>query len=466
MRNMDTFIALNRFGSGMNADDIANAQGIPRDWVKAQISPRFLRPPALTALPNAVDILGDFYESRSSTKGGTPERKAGDLKRRKDFSAASLERLLHKVTTPAPVVERFTQFWANHFTVSRTRGLLGPAIPAYETHAIRPHIFSKFEDILMAAVTHPCMLIYLDNISSVGPNSKQGRNRRKDLNENLAREVMELHTLGAGGGYSQEDIIEFAKVLTGWTVTKKRRGGGGKKKKRNRKNAGNNAIGGTSFESNTHEPGEKTILGKTYPAAQGKELVAVLRDLAVHPSTAKFIATKLARHFISDTPKAADIDVLAKVFRDTGGDLREVSMALVDLDSVWETPMPKVKTPEELMISVMRADSSKTKLKRKLKTAKVGQSLKSMGQDTFRAPSPAGWPDEAARWLSPESLVHRIEWVRAYASNMGPNVNPDDLFEATIAPVADDRVRRMIKGAPSREDAIALIFASSAFQRR
>jgi len=449
MRDKDIFIALNRFGLGMSEGDIALAKDAPREWVKAQISPKYLKPKSLTDMPGAAQLLGQYYEMRKDTKAGDPRRRAA-TKMRKDSMIAALEtRALHKVTTPAPVVERFTQFWSNHFTVSRTRGQIGQAIPAYETEAIRPYIFSKFEDLLLAAVTHPCMLLYLDNVSSVGPNSKRGRRRDKDLNENLAREVLELHTMGAGGGYTQNDIIEFAKVLSGWTVQKVR-----------------GERGGTHFAVSSHEPGKKTILGKTYKGDGARELIAVLRDLAVHPSTATFIAKKLAKHFISDTPAQADIDVLAKAYQRSGGDLAKVSQALVDLDSVWTDPLPKLKTPEDLVFAVLRADPSKIRPKRKLRKARVAQALKTMGQDMFNAPSPAGWPEETDRWLSPESLVHRIEWVRDYASKMDPTVNPDDLFDVTIAPAADRESVKMIKGAPSREDAIAMIFASAAFQRR
>ena len=448
MRDTETFIALNRFGLGMSQSDIANTQGAPREWVKAQISPKYLKPKALTDMPRAADLLGSYYEMRKGTKAGDPKRKAAGKMRRQSMFEGLQARALHKLTTPAPVVERFTQFWSNHFTVSRTRGQIGQAIAAYETEAIRPFIFSKFENLLLAAVTHPCMLLYLDNVSSVGPNSQRGRRRDKDLNENLAREVLELHTMGAGGGYSQGDIIEFAKVLTGWGV--KRVSG---------------AQGGTHFAGYAHEPGSKTILGKKYRENGAKELVAVLRDLAAHPSTAQFIAKKMAKHFISDTPDQADIDALAKVYRETGGNLTKVTQALVDLDSVWASPLPKLKTPEDLVFAVIRADTSAIRPQRKLRKGNVVRALKTMGQDPFNAPSPAGWPDETDRWLSPESLVHRIEWVRAYASKMDPTVNPDDLFDM-IAPVADRATVKMVKGAPSREDAIALIFASAAFQRR
>ncbi len=459
MRNIETFIALNRFGLGMSAADIANTQGAPRDWVKAQVSRKFLRPHALIKMPSAASVLADYYYIRATTENGDPKRKVASRKTRNDFNAAQTARITHKITTAVPVVERFTQFWANHFTISRTRGLIGPAIPAYETEAIRPHIFDKFETLLLATVTHPGMLIYLDNIVSVGPKSRRGRRRGKNLNENLAREVLELHTLGAKGGYSQKDIVEFAKVLTGWTVKKTDDEFNSSAEKRT-------PAGGTIFNTGVHEPGRKTILGKTYSADGGKELVAVLRDLAVHPSTAKFIATKMAKHFISDTPAQADIDALAKVYTDTGGDLTKVTLALIDLDSVWASPLPKLKTPEDLVLAVMRADTSAANPRRKIKRADLTQSLKAMGQEPFKPPSPAGWPEETDRWLSPESLIHRIEWVRAYASKMSPTVNPQDLFEVTIAPATDNATRRMIKGAPSREDALALIFASSAFQRR
>ena len=453
MLSKETLIATNRFGLGSTPADIAAASSNPKKWLRSQINVDQALPKILAAQPSSSTLLKEAYETRAIKDRDA--KKALQKQKRRSFNQALRARLTNQVQTDRPFAERLVMFWSNHFTVSRTRGLIGPAIPAYENEAVRPYIFGRFEDMLLSATQHPCMLIYLDNISSIGPNSRQGARRGKDLNENLAREILELHTMGAQGGYTQDDVTNFAKILTGWTVERKR--------KNPKRQMG--IPGQFYFNSRIHEPGPQRLLGKTYNQEGQKQGVQALKEIARHPSTANFIATKLVRHFVDDNPSKEDIEKISHVFMKTNGDLAAVSKALINLDSSWRMSGSKVKSPEEMVISAFRALRGNGPLnlpKRQL----LFPALKTMGQEVFKATSPAGWPDEAKAWIAPESLLHRIEWVREFSRYSSPDIKPLDIFENIIAPMASNEARRLIRGAPSREDGLALIFSSPAFQRR
>lgn len=453
MLSKETLIATNRFGLGSTPADIETASSNPKKWLRSQINVDQALPKILAAQPDSATLLKEAYETRAIKDRDA--KKALQKQKRRSFNQALRARLTNQVQTDRPFAERLVMFWSNHFTVSRTRGLIGPAIPAYENEAIRPYTFGRFEDMLLGVTQHPCMLIYLDNISSIGPNSRQGARRGKDLNENLAREILELHTMGAQGGYTQDDVTTFAKILTGWTVERKR--------KNPKRQIG--LPGQFYFNSRIHEPGPQRLLGKTFNQDGQKQGIEALKEIARHPSTANFIAKKLVSHFVDDDPSKEDIKKIYHVFMKTKGDLRAVSEALIDLDSAWRMSGSKVKSPEEMVISSLRALRGNGPIilpKRQL----LFPALKSMGQEVFKAPSPAGWPDEAKAWIAPESLLHRIEWVREFSRYSSPDIKPLDIFENTIAPMASNEARKLIRGAPSREDGLALIFSSPAFQRR
>jgi uncharacterized protein (DUF1800 family) len=326
---------------------------------------------------------------------------------------------------------------------------------AYETNAIRPHIFGTFENMLLSVTQHPAMLMYLDNHISMGPNSKmalkprggKGGDRKRGLNENLAREILELHTLGVNGGYTQNDVTEFAKIITGWSV-------GGV-------NTKNMQPNGFHFKRWMHEPGPKIFLGRPYENMGLAEGIDAMRFLAQHPSTANFIATKLVRHFVSDTPPQSAIKKIERVYISTKGNLAKISEALIDLPEIWQAPFGKTKRPYELMISTYRAlGNAGFNKNRFIKTANEFR------QVPFEAASPAGWSDQAEDWLTPETLMRRVEWTRAIAAKLPRTLNPSELYAQTIAPVAPNQTSFWIKAAPSSEEAIALILASPEFQRR
>lgn len=448
MKNIASFIALNRFGLGIGPEEFKAVENDPKAWIKRQIVPRQAVPAALRTFPDSAAIFKAIHEARLEG----PEQLRQTVRRhyREVFRPEITARARHMIGTSNPFTERMVLFWSNHFTVSRTKAIIGPALPAYEREAIRPHIFGRFEDMLIAVASHVGMVSYLDNNLSMGPNSRAGRRTGRSLNENLAREILELHTLGVNGGYSQSDVREFAKALTGWTH------GGMVGPKR--------AIpvsGKFVFRNVMHEPGSKSVLGKTYKEGGFNEAKNILKDLARHPSTAKFIATKLARHFVSDEPPSETIDKLAKVYRETDGNLAKVSHALVELDEIWKAPLPKVKTPYELVISTFRALDYDN-----LNPWILNLPLRTMGQLPFFAPSPQGWSDQASQWVAPEALLRRIEWIRAISARIPIKLKPVDFLKQVIGAVASEETKQMVELAPSGDTAIALVLASAEFQRR
>jgi uncharacterized protein (DUF1800 family) len=294
------------------------------------------------------------------------------------------------------------------------------------------------------------MLLYLDNATSIGPDSRAGQRRGRGLNENLARELMELHTLGVAGGYTQTDVTELAKILTGWTIR--------------RPNMPPRAIvetrGSAVFLSTIHQPGAKVLLGKTYREDGPREAEAALNMLAAHPATATFIATKLAKHFIADDPPAAAVAALADTFRTTGGDLAAVYGRLIDLEAAWNGP-GKYRSPYDWTVATFRAfgvaDGARAQ--------RAVQAMNQLGQRLYFAPSPAGWPDDSASWLGPEALLARIDYAQAVGKAKAGS-DPMQLADATIGPVLDADSRFALTHAPSRAEAIALLLVMPEFLRR
>jgi uncharacterized protein (DUF1800 family) len=339
-------------------------------------------------------------------------------------------------------VERLVWFWSNHFCVSADKV---PAMAGgYEREAIRPHVLGRFADMLQAAESHPAMLYYLDNAQSIGPNSVNGINREKGLNENLAREILELHTLGVRSVYSQEDVTSFAKILTGWTIIP----------------AEVDPDHGAEFTfiRRMHEPGPLTVVGNTYHdsgVAQGR---AALADLARHPATAKHVATKLVRHFVSDTPPPALIDRLAKRFTETDGNLKEVAKALVSAPEAWNGPRTKLKRPGEWVVSVLRAIGTAPEV------PPVIQAQNLLGEPLWRPPAPAGFSDDSATWMA--GLAQRVDIANQMARRVAPTVDPQSMIDAALGPLASNETRTAATRAESRPQALALLFMAPEFQRR
>jgi uncharacterized protein (DUF1800 family) len=366
----------------------------------------------------------------------------------KTFRAEALARLQRAVIADGGFAERLVVFWSNHFCISASKGGLARMwAGSFEREAIRPHVLGRFADMLKAVEQHPAMLFFLDNQQSLGPNSRAGKNRNRGLNENLAREILELHTLGVGGGYSQDDVTALANVITGWTFAG-RLGQLG-------------APGSFVFNANAHQPGAQRVMGKVYDAdgvAQGE---AVLADIARHPSTAKFIAGKFARHFVSDDPPQALVARLADVFTRTDGDLKALALALVDSDEAWRAPLTKIRSPYEFLVAAGRLLAQ---IPNNPNLYLVG--LTALGQPLWSPAGPNGFADSNAAWLAPEGMKLRLDISTQIASRLAEGVDPRDLLEVAAADTASVETRRAIERAESRQQALALLLMSPEFQRR
>jgi uncharacterized protein (DUF1800 family) len=342
-------------------------------------------------------------------------------------------------------VERLVWFWSNHFCVSADKGNVRQICGAYEREAIRANVLGRFSDMLLAVESHPAMLIYLDNARSIGPDSLAGLRQKRGLNENLAREILELHTLGVRTVYTQEDVTRFANVITGWTFVPFRQ---------------DPARGGEfEFNARMHQPGAQTVIGRSYPDAGLQQGRAVLAALARHPATAKHIAGKLARHFIADEPPAALVERLAKRFLATQGDLKEMAKALVAAPEAWETPRAKFKRPGEWVVAMLRAAGITPP-----DIGPVMQAHNLLGEPLWRPPAPNGFADESAPWL--DGLTQRLDIANQFARRLGAEADPREVFEQALAPLASTDTRQTILRAESRPQALTLLFMAPEFQRR
>jgi uncharacterized protein (DUF1800 family) len=365
--------------------------------------------------------------------------------------AAQRRHLARALDTDTPWRERLVRFWANHFSVTPRLRILIPEWAGMIDTAIRPHVTGRFSDMLRAAVLHPAMVRYLDQDSSVGPNSRAGRNRGLGLNENLGRELLELHTLGAGGPYSQSDVRATALLLTGHSTNQ----------------------GQPAFEANRAEPGIQTVLGRRYgrmvrgPA----DLPALLDDLAAHPATALHLAGKLAAHVVADDPPAALVADLAAEWRASGGDLGRVASALAAHPLTLSAPPTKIRPPFDFLVAALRAlgvagDEVQGWAPNDLRRLALTP-MTTMGQTWMGAPSPAGWPDTARDWLTAPNLAARIDWAMDAPARLRPAL-PDarDFVDLALAGGADDRLRRLVAASETNAEGVGLVLASPAFQRR
>jgi uncharacterized protein (DUF1800 family) len=339
-------------------------------------------------------------------------------------------------------VERLVWFWSNHFCISadKIRSMAGP----YEREAIRPHVLGRFQDMLLAAESHPAMLFYLDNSSSIGPSSTAGLNRSRGLNENLAREILELHTVGVRTGYTQEDVTSFAKVLTGWTF---------------RNPADDPEHGGEFiFNRRMHEPGVFRVMGQDYGNVGIEQGRRVLQMLAQHPATATHVAYKLARHFTADEPPTALVASLEKTFRDSEGDLKQVATTLASAPEAWAETRTKLKRPSEWVVGMVRAAGVRADALR----FSGGQAT--LGEPIWRPPSPSGHPDVASAWI--DGIGLRLDVADYFAERIAERTEPMDLLETALGPLARPETREAVVRADSRSQALALLFMSPEFMRR
>ena len=454
-------IAATRFGLGARPGEIEAASADPQGWLIAQIRPEGADQPE-GPLPTSVERMEALYAFRAERKdyrqdkAAEPETaSAGQAEAFKVAQKALIgevgEEFLARVrlgaATPASFRERWALFWADHFTVSATRQASAVVVGAFEREAIRPHVFGRFEDLLVASSQHPGMLLYLDQAQSFGPDSLAARFRKVGLNENLAREIMELHTVGADAGYSQADVTEFARALTGWSV------GGA--------NEPDGARGRFLFRARAHEPGTRTIMGRRYADDGEGQARRVLRDLAADPRTARRISRKIAIHFVADDPPPALVERLSRAWIGSDGRLDVVARALVEAPEAWAPAAAKFKRPYEFVVSSYRAVGAEPDA-----IGKIAPVLTSLGQKPFSSPSPKGWPEDAAEWAAPDAVIKRLEYAKAFAAKAGPLVDPVAVADSALGARLGERSRLAIRRAEDRPESLALLLMCPEFQRR
>lgn len=374
-----------------------------------------------------------------------PPRNAAGV-RREAFIDEMSARIDRGIGTAAPFLERLVLFWSNHFCVSATKGPVRGLVGAYEREVVRPHVLGRFGDMLKASAMHPAMLIYLDNQLSIGPASPAGRNRGRGLNENLAREILELHTLGVDGGYAQNDVTNFARVLTGWTVGNVDQPIG--------------EPGKFLFAPLRHEPGTWSVAGRRYANGSQRTGEQVLADLARHPATGRHIARKLARHFLADNPPPALVERLASTFAATEGDLAAVSQALVGSPELWSAAPRKVVPPYDFAISILRGFGVRPK------STEIGRLAAALGQPTWAVPSPKGWPDDDDAWMGPSAVRERLRIAEFVARQVDKQMDPRALAAELLGDTMSEETRAAIQRAESREQGFEMLAMVPEFLRR
>jgi len=474
-------LALHRFGFGPVAGSIAAIADDPRGALLADLERPAAGRVAAANLPNSGQAARALFEFRAERRAkeklaqrtkkeaeaqgmvaGTADADAmkpnGDAQAAKPEAAQTQQnqqpplmvqlaqneakvRIEAAVAAEIGFAERLVWFWSNHFCVSTDK--IVSMAGAYEREAIRPHVLGRFVDMLTAVESHPAMLFYLDNLESMGANSIAGINRDKSLNENLAREILELHTLGARTGYSQDDVTHFANVLTGWTWI-----GLGVP----------NRGGEFVFVKRFHEPGEQTVMGKAYPDTGIDQGRAVLADLARHPATARHIAHKLARHFVADEPPPSLVDKLTKSFNDSDGNLKELAKTLLAAEESWTPERTKLKRPSEWVISALRLTGSPWVVGRVM----GGQAL--LGEPLWRPGGPNGFADYESAWI--DGLSQRVDVANNFAGRVAERLDPVALVEGGLGPLASAETRNTVARAESRAQALTLLLMAPEFLRR
>ena len=347
--------------------------------------------------------------------------------------------------------ERLVVFWADHFTTVAKRRENRGLVPAMIEDAIRPHLTGRFADLLQAAVLHPSMLLYLDQYLSVGPNAPgAAKPGRGGLNENLGRELIELHTLGVAGGYTQADVREMAELLTGLIYSPKR---------------------GQAYNARRAEPGAETILGQIYDGPGIEPILRALQDLARRPETARHLATKLATHFVADAPDPGLVAAMEAAYLASDGDLLAVYRALLTHPAAWNPALTKARQPYDFVVAALRAlDLGPVRIGQmnpREMDARILKPLHAMGQPLFEAPGPDGWPEDAEVWISPQGLAARIQWAMDAPQRLRkPLPDPAALATRALGSRASAALLRAAQRAENLREGVGLVLASAEFNRR
>jgi len=469
-----TAVALNRFGLGARPGEADKLGDGARDWLLRQLDPKHVKakPRTMRGLMDSEDAAEKFEDwvvslRRKSRDGPVQDGEAMFRQAFMDDALAEISARGHQqLLTDTPFLERLVMFWSNHFAVSIDKPQVTLLAGPFEREAIRPHVLGRFADLLLAVERHPAMLRFLDNAASFGPSSefatnpprwlrrwaeRSGNELKLGLNENLAREILELHTLGVNGGYTQADVIELAKAITGWTVESRLVRGG--------RSAG---PWGFVWLADAHEPGARRLLGREYSQEGLEQGEAILGDLAMHPSTARFLARKLARHFVADDPPAALVQRLEQRYLQTGGDLSAVYRALIDSNEAWTAQARKLKRPEEFLISAVRA----TGLPPPREPRGWAGPLNLLGQPALRPGSPAGWSDVASDWIGSDGIWKRVQIAEQIGDRMPAGAEPLALARDALGPYLSEDTAKTMSRAESPQQAVSILLASPEFQWR
>jgi uncharacterized protein (DUF1800 family) len=438
-------IAPIRFGLGLRLGEAPPAD--PISWLEAQLD-RPAPPPTGITASEALRAQAEAAAARRARDRAAAQGMAAPAAQEPPGRSPVAEAIRaesrgwaeRRLETTEPFRERLVDFWVNHFTVSRRSGGVAALNGPLERDAIRPHLTGNFADMLVAVTRHPAMIRYLDNQASTGPNSPLGQRRRLGLNENLAREVLELHTLSPAGGYTQGDVGELAKILTGWTVV-----------------VAEAEPSGFVWRPEAHEPGPKTLLGQRYP--EGPEAAeAALRFLGTRPATYRHLAVKLVRHFVADAPPASTVRQVEEALRRTEGDLGAAARVLITLPEAWDPPLGKFRAPQDYVLAAARAAGV-------TRGDPVVGGLATLNQPLWTAPQPNGWGDTADAWAAPEALMRRVEWAYTFAGRL-ERLDPGAVAEAALGPFAKAETVAAMRGAGSVRDALTLLFGSPEFMHR
>lgn len=452
--SVEATIAINRFGLGAKPSELIVANKDPKQWLINQLQ----RKPAIHFNSDVVhsneimQTLAELREQKKSNKNNLKSDKPSDTPQtktpkvsyhRQTYLQLSIDTLEHAINSEHSLNWRLLDFFSNHFSVSSAGPVMTPLAPTLEREAIAPNLLGRFDDLLISVIQHPAMLIYLNNEKSFGPNSKVAKKNGRGLNENLAREILELHTLGVDSGYSQKDVIELAKGITGWSVA----------------NPLKDKEQGFKYRRSGHEPGVRTLLNKTYSQKESEQGKSMLRDLAVHPATAKHISYKLAHHFISDNPPASLVNKMTACWLATNGNLKEVMTTMINADEAWHAEKLKFKTPREFVISSLRALDLKTN------NRQLYSSLVTLGQQPFKAGSPAGYSDREDDWNGANALISRVNWASTIAAR-AKKVQIEAIIKNSFSESISQLSYQTISRAESRKQALTLFLMSPEFLRR
>lgn len=442
-------LAINKFGYGCKAQTTSNSNSAYEQWLDSQLT----LPRATSALSSSAAIAAEYQfrqlkkqlKDDSDNPSIQQQIKAVRQQINHNLKTYINDNIASVVRDESGIRWRLLDFFSNHFSITANNRLMKALAPSFETEAIAPNVLGSFDALLQAVVKHPAMLIYLNNERSIGDNSVLGKRRKKfGINENLAREVLELHTLGVDGPYQQQDVSELAKALTGWSIT-------GSKQSQH----------GFEFKSNSHEPGSRTLLGKTFAAGGQSQAQAMLSYLASHAKTAEYICQKLVTHFVSDTPNQSLIEQMLVSWRQTNGNLKAVMLTMMSSGLVSDADL-KYKTPRDFVLSALRAaDIDKTKRLNPL------FSLRELGQLPFNAGVPAGYEDTRSHWLSPSGILNRADWSVQFAALWQGKVQDlnlllAQLFASPLSELSENSVLR----AESKKQALTLLLMSPEFQQR